>query len=60
MDIEKTKTHIEALKKKHYYLELEINRLMHVRAANEDVVNLKKEKLRLKEEIVSLEKKISA
>lgn len=59
MHIEKIKKHIENLRTRHYHLELEINRLVHVRAPDEDVVRLKKEKLSLKEEIQKLEKKIN-
>lgn len=59
MSNEKVKKHIENLRNRHYHLELEINRLVHVRAPNEDIVRLKKEKLHLKEEIESLEKKVT-
>lgn len=59
MDKEQLKTHIATLKQRHYHLEMEINRLIHTKAANEDIAKLKKVKLQLKENIVALEEKLT-
>ena len=50
--------HLIALKNKHHDLDMRIEALEAERAPDQYVTSLKKEKLKLKEEIVKFEKKI--
>lgn len=59
LNIEKTRHHINELRNRHSRLEKEINMLMYTHQPEEKISELKKEKLRLKDEITSLERKIA-
>jgi hypothetical protein len=53
------KLHIVALKHKHHNLQLEINELVYTHGDELKIQELKKQKLRLKEEITQLETQIN-
>ena len=59
MNDEKLKNHIEQLKRKHYTIQLEINQLIHTRGPDDEIHRLKKEKLRIKDELENCEHKLS-
>ena len=59
MNDEKLKNHIEQLKRKHYNIQLEINQLIHTRGPEDEINRLKKEKLRIKDELKNCEHKLS-
>ena len=56
----RTAAHLDALKEKHYNLELEINKAVHTRKPTEVITKLKKEKLRVKEEIENLKNQLAS
>jgi hypothetical protein len=53
------KLHIVALKHKHHHLELELNDRINHHGDESEIQELKKQKLKLKDEITSLENQIS-
>lgn len=55
---DKLKLHIVELKHKHHHLELEINQLVHTHADDLKIQELKKRKLKLKEEIINYEQQL--
>ena len=57
MSDEKLKTHMDVLKNKHYRLQQEINQLIHTHGSEDEIHRLKKEKLRIKDELESCERK---
>jgi hypothetical protein len=59
MNDEKLKNHIEQLKRKHYNTQLEINQLIHTHGPEDEINRLKKEKLRIKDELRNCEYKLS-
>ena len=59
MSDEKLKNHIEQLKSKHYNIQLEINQLIHTHGPEDEINRLKKEKLRIKDELRNSEHKLS-
>ncbi len=59
MNDEKLKNHIEQLKRKHYNIQLEINQLIHTHGPEDEINRLKKEKLRIKDELRNCEYKLS-
>ena len=48
--------HLVALRQKHYDLELKINEALHTRKPDNVVTDLKKQKLKIKEEIDNLQR----
>jgi hypothetical protein len=59
MSNEKLNNHVDVLKKKHYNIQLEINRLIHIHGPEDEINRLKKEKLRIKDELENCERKLS-
>ena len=59
MSDEKLKKHLDVLKKKHYNIQLEINQLIHTHGPEDEINRLKKEKLRIKDELENYERKLS-
>ena len=59
MSDEKLKTHMDVLKRKHYNIQLEINQLIHTHGPEDEINRLKKEKLRIKDELENCERKLS-
>lgn len=59
MSDEKLKNHIEQLKNKHYRIQQEINQLVHTHGPDDEIHRLKKEKLRIKDELENYEHKLS-
>jgi hypothetical protein len=59
MSDEKLKNHIEQLKTKHYRIQQEINQLIHTHGPDDKIHRLKKEKLRIKDELENCEHKLS-
>lgn len=59
MSDEKLKTHMDVLKKKHYNIQQEINQLIHTHGPEDEINRLKKEKLRIKDELENCERKLS-
>ena len=59
MNDEKLKNHIEQLKRKHYNIQLEINQLIHTHGPEDEINRLKKEKLRIKDELENCERKLA-
>lgn len=59
MSDEKLKNHIEQLKNKHYRIQQEINQLVHTHGPEDEINRLKKEKLRIKDELETCEHKLS-
>ena len=55
---DKLKLHIVELKHKHHHLELEINHLVYTHADDLKIQELKKRKLKLKEEIINYEQQL--
>lgn len=58
MNKEKLRKHITELRNKHSNLQQEINKLVYTHQAEEKISELKKEKLRIKDEITELERKL--
>ncbi len=58
MNKEKIKQHIIELRNKHSNLEKEINKLVYTKQPEEKISKLKKEKLRIKDELTELEAKL--
>ena len=59
MNDEKLKNHIEQLKTKHFKIQQEINQLIHTHGPEDEINRLKKEKLRIKDELENCERKLS-
>lgn len=59
MDIEKLKSHINELKNKHSYVQSELNKAIYTKAPDDQINSLKKEKLRIKDEIALNEAKLT-
>lgn len=59
MSDEKLKNHISQLKAKHYRIQQEINQLIHTHGSEDEINRLKKEKLRIKDELESCERKLA-
>ena len=59
MNDEKLKNHIEQLKTKHFKIQQEINQLIHTHGPEDEINRLKKEKLRIKDELENCEHKLS-
>lgn len=59
MSDEKLKNHIDQLKRKHYTIQLEINQLIHTHGPEDEINRLKKQKLRIKDELENCERKLS-
>ena len=59
MSDEKLKNHIEQLKTKHYRIQQEINQLIHTHGPDDEINRLKKEKLRIKDELENYEHRLS-
>lgn len=55
---DKLKLHIAELKHKHHHLDLEINKLVYLRGDEMKIQELKKRKLKLKEEITDYEQQL--
>ena len=60
MSDEKLKSHIEKLKNKHYNIQQEINRLTYTHGPDDEIHRLKKEKLRIKDELENCERKLAS
>ncbi len=58
MKCDKLKLHIAELKHRHHHLELEINQLVYTHADDLKIQELKKRKLKLKEEILKYEQQL--
>ena len=58
MDKTKIRQHINQLRNKHSHLQQEINMLVYTHQAEEKISELKKEKLRIKDEITEFERKL--
>lgn len=58
MNKDKLKKHINELRNKHSTLQQEINMLVYTHQPEEKIAALKKEKLRIKDEIATLERKM--
>ena len=58
MNKEKIKQHIIELRNKHNNLEMEINKMVYTKQPDEQISLLKKEKLRIKDELTELEAKL--
>lgn len=58
MNNDKLKLHIIELKHKHHHLDLELNELIHTRGDEMKIQELKKRKLKLKEEILHHEQQL--
>lgn len=58
MNGDKLKLHIAGLKHKHHHLELEINQLVYTHGDEMKIQELKKRKLKLKEEITNYEQQL--
>ena len=59
MSDEKLKNHIDQLKKKHSAIQIEIDQLIHSHGSDDEIHRLKKEKLRIKDELEKCERKLS-
>lgn len=59
MSDEKLKTHMDQLKSKHYRIQLKINQLIHTHGPEDEINRLKKEKLRIKDELENCERKLA-
>jgi hypothetical protein len=59
MNDEKLKSHMQQLKHKHVDLQEKINKLIHLRGPEDELVRLKKEKLKIKDELENFERKLS-
>lgn len=57
MSDEKLKNHIDQLKTKHFRIQQEINQLIHTHGSDDEIHRLKKEKLRIKDELENCERK---
>lgn len=57
MDKQKLRIHIDTLNKRHHALEQKINELIHTHGPEDEINRLKKEKLRIKDEIGNCERK---
>jgi hypothetical protein len=55
---DKLKLHIAELKHKHHHLDLEINKLVYLHGDEMQIQELKKRKLKLKEEITDYEQQL--
>lgn len=55
---DKLKLHIAELKHKHHHLDLEINKLVYLHGDEMQIQELKKRKLKLKEEITNYEQQL--
>lgn len=55
---DKLKLHIAELKHKHHHLDLEINKLVYLHGDEMQIQELKKRKLKLKEEITQYEQQL--
>lgn len=55
MSIEKTKNHITELRNRHYALDLQLNEMIHTKQPDDKIAKVKKEKLKIKDEITALE-----
>ena len=55
---DKLKLHIAELKHKHHHLDLEINKLVYLHGDEMQIQELKKHKLKLKEEITQYEQQL--
>lgn len=60
MNPDKVRHHLNELKNKHHRIQQEINTLIHTRKPDEQIAELKKEKLRLKDEIAIFETKLQS
>lgn len=58
MNNDKLKLHIAELKHKHHHLDLEINELAYIHGDEMQIQELKKRKLKLKEEITRYEQQL--
>lgn len=58
MNNDKLKLHIIELKHKHHHLDLELNELIHTHGDEMKIQELKKRKLKLKEEITHYEQQL--
>lgn len=56
MSNEKLKTHMDMLRNKHYRIQQEINQLIHTHGPDDEIHRLKKEKLRIKDELEHCER----
>lgn len=59
MSDEKLKNHIDVLKKRHRTIQQEIDQLIHSHGPTDEINHLKKEKLRIKDELEKCERKLS-
>ncbi len=59
MSDEKLKKHMDVLKNRHYNIQLEINQLIHTHGPEDEINRLKKEKLRIKDELENCERKLT-
>lgn len=55
---DKIKYHIDELRKKHHNIQLEINKMIHTHQSDKKIAELKKEKLRIKDEIENCERQL--
>jgi uncharacterized protein YdcH (DUF465 family) len=58
MSKEKLKNHVQQLKSKHTTLQNQIDRLVQTHGPEHELVQLKKEKLRIKDELEEFERKL--
>ena len=59
MSNEKLKMHMDTLRNKHYRIQQEINQLIHTHGPDDEIHRLKKEKLRIKDELENCERKLA-
>ena len=57
MSDEKLKNHADQLRKKHVTIQTKIDQLVHSHGSDDEIHRLKKEKLRIKDELESCERK---
>ena len=59
MSDEKLKNHVDQLRKKHVTIQTKIDQLVHPHGSDDEIHRLKKEKLRIKDELENCERKLA-
>lgn len=60
MSDEKLKNHVDQLRKKHVTIQTKIDQLVHSHGSDDEIHRLKKEKLRIKDELKNCERKLAS
>lgn len=60
MSDEKLKNHADQLRKKHVTIQTKIDQLVHSHGSDDEIHRLKKEKLRIKDELENCERKLAS